>query len=181
MKNDKGINYELPLHKIDHLKLQLQKTIQGMEPKVGCNIQKYYDKLDVALGKIGGETEAQKHEIKTDDKLTIETKNLIQKRNALRGKPKSSLNFREKIELIELRKTVKKMIREDIRKYDTERILDIMRESNSLKKVKKELFPNRGLISKMTNKKGKIIYNRRKIVKIATDFYVQVSSQKSGP
>ncbi len=53
-----------------------------------------------------------KRQIKTDDKLSVQTRNLILKRMGIRKK--ITLSIKEQIELTELRKLIKKKIREDV-------------------------------------------------------------------
>ncbi len=67
---------------------------------------------------------------------------------------------------------VKKRIREDITKFNHEKIGQIIEESQSTKKVKKEVSERNSLIMKLGKEDGKVKYNREGIVKIAKKLYV---------
>lgn len=87
-------------------------------------------------------------------------------------------SIKDKVELIELSKLIRRKIRQDINNYDTSKILKIMEESNSLKKFRKEIYPHRSLIPKMSDKKGEATHDREKIVNIATQFYGSLYSME---
>ncbi len=72
---------------------------------------------------------------------------------------------KERIERVELRKTVKKRIQSDIRGYDEKQIQKILRGTGSTKKVKKMLWPNQALMPRINHAKGIKEYNRSEIVR----------------
>jgi len=78
-----------------------------------------------------------KKHIKTDDKLSLETKSLIDRRQLLRSK--IGLSISEQIELVELKKLIKKRIREDIRRFEETIISDIIEDTWSTRKTRKAL------------------------------------------
>lgn len=81
---------------------------------------------------------------------------------------KAYKSLRDRIEIMELRRTIKRKIREDIKECDASRILEIMQNSRSIKKVKREIYPYRTLIPKMRDSKGKLIYGRIPQVQMVT-------------
>ncbi len=78
---------------------------------------------------------------------------------------------RERIELIELRKTVKKLVREDLQNAEERLIREIIEKTGSIKMMKKESSGYQNLIPKVKNDRGEKVYGREGIVKIATEFY----------
>ncbi len=79
--------------------------------------------------------------------------------------------MKEKIEIVELQKLIKKKIRQDIWEYDNDKINAILEEDWSTRKVKKELSEGRNLITNVRNKDGVVVYGRDEIMKTITEFY----------
>ncbi len=77
----------------------------------------------------------------------------------------------QKIEVTELKKLVKKEIRKDIMAYEEEKITEIIEETWSTKKIRKELCQGQRMITELQNKGGAKVINRKKIISEATEFY----------
>ena len=77
----------------------------------------------------------------------------------------------ERIELTELQKTIKREIRKDIRRYEEEKIMDIIDDSGSTKKLKKALNRGQYLITRMRNEKGESTGRREDILEVTTRYY----------
>ena len=167
--NRRAHGTELPLNRITFWKEKVKKELSKLEINLNSNTANSYEAFVNIISNIGmNEFITPKNS--PNDKLTDNTKNLIQKRKELIEKT-GKLDKTEVIELTELRKLIKKSIREDIRNYDTARIAEILEDSRSFKKAKKELYPHKPLISGFRNKKGLLTQDREVIVKTATDFY----------
>lgn len=115
--------------------------------------------------------------LKTNDKLTSKTKNLIKERNALRAKfPKST---KEKIQIVELNKLTRKEIRNTIKNYNNKIATEIIEGTWSTKKAKKALSTGKPLLVKLKKEQnGKLIFNRVELVELAADFYAKLYSKE---
>lgn len=95
------------------------------------NIQESYNFFEQALNTIAAKFGINKNMVKTEDKLSRETKNLINKRSKIRSR--TYLNIKEQIELTELRKVIKKKIWEDIKKFENKLTQEIIESTWSTK------------------------------------------------
>ena len=102
-----------------------------------------------------------------NDKLTQETKMLIELRNKLCGKENKTP--RERIELSELRNTVRKAIRKDLMKYHQNIVKECTKNAWSIKKIRKQLYPDQNLMCGLKDSKGKLVKERKGIVNVATE------------
>ncbi len=118
----------------------------------------------------------KKNRIVTDDKLSRETKELIEERNK-RAWNENKTKI-EKMELQFLRRKVKYKIREDIKNYHEEKIKEVIGTYGSIKKTNNELITGRNVTIVLKDEGGEKIYNREGIVKIAMDFYKKLYSGK---
>ena len=96
--------------------------------------------------------------MKTDDKLTSNTKKLIEESEKIRKR--NHKDVKDKIAYVKLRKLVKKEIRTDLKEYEIEAIKRILQENWSLRKIKKESSSRTRLITKLKGKNN-----------LATKFY----------
>jgi hypothetical protein len=115
------------------------------------------------------EAKVKKEINKTEDKLSEKTKEIIGKRNEMILK--SNKTITERIETTELRKTVAKLIKQDIKEYNEKMTREILDKSWSIKKVKKSLCTGQYLMNSLINKDGTREFRRDEMVQIATDFY----------
>ena len=108
----------IPIHKRDEAASALARKLETLQwdEIQPSKVQESYNFLENSLKEILKIFGINKGEIRTDDKLSLKTKQLILVRTNLRSKV--SLNLKEQIELVELRKTIKKKIGEDIRAFD---------------------------------------------------------------
>lgn len=159
----------VPIHKTQELKDTLKQKLQEYKFTNQKNVQKKYDILEKSIKESVCLVGEKKLRPTTDDKLTTETKKLIDKRAKLRQiKTKSK---KVKIELTELNKLIKKEIRKDIKNYEDELTKEIIEESWSTKKVKKALSKGRNWMIGINTDEGKSIYNREKILEVTTKFF----------
>ncbi len=68
----------------------------------------------------------------------INTKKICARRNESAAKPFKSV--KEQLKLCEIRKAARRAIRRDIRKFDEERVQEILELFGSTKKMKKEAY-----------------------------------------
>lgn len=155
----------IPEHKKREANEYCLEQISKIEGNITkSNLQTRYNELEQIILLTGQKFGREGDRIKTDDKITENTKNLIKERNQLKNKKQR--NSRERIELIELNKTIKRKIREDMKEYEEKRIKEILEESGSTKRTRKELIEGYSLITKLGKRKS-----RKGIVEEATMFY----------
>ncbi len=92
---------------------------------------------------------------------------------------KTCKSNRDKIEIRELQKLVRRKVREDIRRYDERKIVNIIEDSWSTRKVKKELNQGRTMINKMKDKNGKLVKDREGILQMVTEFHEDLHGGKA--
>jgi len=73
---------------------------------------------------------------KRESKISEETKVLMKKRREM----KEEENYIKRIEYIELNKTARKKIREDVRRYNENLVRNTIEENKNLKKAKQQLM-----------------------------------------
>jgi len=132
-------------------------------------IQAAYDPLEREILENLKNFGINKNDIKTDDKLSLGIKTLIEKRTQI--KSKVTLNVSEQLELVELKKLIKKKIQEDLKSYNEQVAREIIESTWSSKKTKKALSLGQNLLPRIKNKEGEEISDRDKIVEIATNFF----------
>lgn len=89
----------------------------------------------------------------TNDKLTCKTKELIERREQMRKEKDPSPQ--QKNETAEIKKIVKKEIKKDCRNYAERIVKEIIEETGSTRKMKRELPRGTKLLTGMKNKEGK--------------------------
>jgi len=77
----------------------------------------------------------------------------------------------EYLELVEIKKLIKKKIREDLRKHNEQVAREIIESTWSTKKTKKVLALGQNLLPRIKNKEGVEIFDRDKIVEVASSFF----------
>lgn len=149
-----------------------QKLNEEFQVKEDLDIQELYDKI-ISTIKWAVEQENKEHrstdKIKSK-KITEKTKELIMKREELNRKINKTAT--EKIEHTEIRKLVKREIKNDIRNYEENIIKEILETTKSTKTIKKELNQtSKCWIQKIEKEDKTVEYNREMIVEEATKFY----------
>lgn len=167
VREDKTGKRIIPRHKMGEAKKELNRLINQGDLE-WMKIQESYDYIENCILNITQLYGKNKIKESTDDKISKETKTLIEKRNNLESK-ENKTNL-EKIELLVLKKTVKQKIRKDVKEYEELKIKEILEESGSTKKVKKEL-------SKIRKARKSII---EEIVETATEFFGKLYSNNRG-
>ncbi len=168
-KKTRKIEKIIPTYNLSTANKELQEYTGKIVKNEAQSMQESYDILEWGIRKIIDKFGVNRGKIKTDDKVTRETKELIEKRNILLRKDQRTRE--EKIELTLLKSQVKQAIRKDLKDYESTAIEEILEENGSSKKVKKFVFPEKSLITSIKSTKGEKISGRREIVKEATEFY----------
>ncbi len=83
------------------------------------------------------------------------------------------------VELIELNKLIKKKICQGIRDYEEQQIKDILEGKWSTRMTRKAIYRNKSLMTKIKDRRGTLIHNRKEIVKIVTQFYENQCPKKN--
>ena len=84
-----------------------------------------------------------------------------------------------KIEYKELCKTVRKQMRNEIRKYNVQLVQKALTENKGLKSAKLKTKEGKSLMVAVRNKDGSIATDRDKIVKRCAEFYMELYSSTS--
>ena len=77
----------------------------------------------------------------------------------------------KRIEYIELNKTLRKKIREDVRRYNENLVRNTIEENKSLKKTKQQLMIGKKQIVAVKRPDGTVTRNKEEIIKIFENFY----------
>lgn len=102
----------IPVHKIGEVRRELKEKLGNLTVNSSdLNVQEMYDGMGKIIEEVMRKNGKCKDTESTDDKLTMETKNLIKEREALRMK--KDLYIKQRIQLIELQKVVKRAIKKD--------------------------------------------------------------------
>ncbi len=73
---------------------------------------------------------------------------------------------------------VKNKLRKNVRNFEENKMKEILKESGSIKKVRKELSKGRSMIIATENHKGKKEYNRAGTAEIATNYFKKLYSME---
>ncbi len=152
----------IPVHRRPEAEPKLEEKLKlvDWEKTNLANFQENYDYLEKILNVIVREFGINKKQIKTDDKVSPHTKNLIKKRMEIRKN--IALSIKEQIELIELRKLIKKKIKEDSTSFEEEIVENIIESTWSTKQTNWALTRGRFLLPKIKNNQCTLIFDRGK-------------------
>ena len=109
------------------------------------------------------------------DKISESTKDMLRKRREM----KQDATQYSKIEYRELCKTVRKQMREEIRKYNVQLVQKALTENKGLKSAKLKTKEGKSLMVAIRNKDGSITTDRDKIVERCAEFYRELYSSST--
>ena len=109
-----------------------RKLAYEEQPNETLSMQVINNNLEKTLNEASNIFGKKKEKENTDDKITKKTKGLIKRRGELRNKP--ILTELEKIELAEIRKLVRREIKNDCRIFDEQKTEEIIKETWSTRK-----------------------------------------------
>ena len=132
-------------------------------------VKQMYDNIEEVIKEAGVKYGNNKGRENTDDKISEHTKNLIAKREELRRV--GMKNTEQRLELNMLHRLVRREIRQDIRRYEELRAIEIINESGSTRKVNRELTKGYKIINKLKNEVGILKTGKKEVMEIATDYY----------
>ncbi len=168
-KQVRKIEKIIPTYNLTIANTELQEYTGKIVKNEAQSVQESYDILEWGITKIIDKFGENRGKIKTYDKITSETKELIEEKNTLFRKNQRTRE--EKIELTLLKNQVKQAIWKDLKDYESTAIEEILKECGSSKKVKKFVFQDKSLITSIMTTKGEKISGKREIIKEATEFY----------
>ncbi len=87
-------------------------------------------------------------------------------------------NDPEQVELIELRKLIKKKIKEDLTRFEEEIAENIIESTWSTKQANRALTRGTFLLPKIRNNQGTLTFDRGKIIETTKDFFKGLYSDK---
>ena len=157
-------------------------NLKNKETEFKLNIQNRYSLLDEenigidemserfstivkeAALEVGGKKHKEKY-----NKLSAETKTLMQKRREMKVR-----SVRNKIEYVELTKTINKKRKEDVRKFNVQKINEAIVAGTSVKVVKRKLGIGKNQMYAIKKPNNEITYNRNEIIKVVEEFYTDL-------
>ncbi len=146
-----------------------RRSKRGKQEWANLTLQESYDTVVELIKCTVNQYGMFRQTIKTDDKLITKTRMLNEERDTL--EQKENKLPKEKLELILLWKKIKLEIRKHLKNYECKVIENILNDSKSTKKINKELFTNKKLISRMYKRDGDSVHGRNEIVEVATNYY----------
>ena len=164
---------------MDEAKGYIDERLKKIEEKANeYSVQEMYNNFEETIAEAVEKFSVRKKAVETDDKLKRTTKETIQKRNEIEERENKTL--REKLELLLLRKKAKKEIKTDIREYEENRIVEILKESGSTKKFRKEMMEGTSLLIYIKDNEGRRVHDRKGITQVATEFYRELYKEEVG-
>ena len=165
-------NLVVPVSQVQASKQFLEEQLIKIGGDGDLDFQLRYDKLceaiEVTISKFGKKAK----DIKTEDKLSTETKKLLKLRQTLAKK--NTKSPREKIELGEINKAIRKAIRKDTQEFDEKVIIQTLFDTSSTKKANKVLHHNQNLIVAMQDSNDREVYHRDRIIKVVSEYYANL-------
>jgi len=159
---------------MDHIRQRLESG----GDRDNITMQEYYSEIVKVMKEAVEKYGKLKGEITTNDKISRETKDIISRREVLRRK--STKTGRDIVELAELRKTIKREVRRDIKKYDEEVTCEIIERYGSTKRLWKELKKEQDMVTNLKSKEGKSETDTKRMIMVASEFYEKLYGRDGG-
>ena len=157
-------------NKATEFSLNIQNRYSVLNSEENLDIDHINDQftniMKEAALEVGGKSERQK-----SDKLSVETRQLMKRRRNMR-----TTSIRDKIELAELTKTINKKKKEDVRKFNMQKINEAVILGTSFKTAKRRLGIGKSQMYAVKKPDGEVTYNRNEIIKVVEDFYTNLYS-----
>ncbi len=168
-KNNRQAKMVIPVHKYPTVNTILENEQKSSKFKTTDQVQNIYGVLkgtiQYTIKKVGNSRTI----IKTDKKLSEDTRKLLEKRRNQNSKPQKTAL--ERLELRELRKLVRRKIRQDIKYFEESTVEEIIKNSGSIKLARKQIQRGSHMFIKLKDNEGEIKYVREEISDIASAFY----------
>ena len=148
-------------------RLQEQLTQAKFDKEKGT--QELYDTLEKCINQASRDAEKKTRDMKNTEKLSKDTRELIERRMKLQQA--RDLSEHNRLEYLKLDKIVKREIRKDIRKYRSEQTKQIIESSKTIRKAKGNLNKGKKWMLATKSSEGKNITSRKNINNIVTDYY----------
>ncbi len=166
-----AINYDVLHTKSEAFQLELSNRFNALVID-SDNIDRYNQETiqivrDAATTIAGCKRRTNKH-----DKISDQTKAMLKKRREM----KIDLTKWSKIEYVELCKTIRKRMREEIRRYNVALVERALLENKGLKSSKQKIANGRKLMVAVKAENGSIITDRTKIAERCAEFYSKLYS-----
>ena len=160
----------IPIHKTSDAGKFLEGQSRAVEGSAqSLEVQELYNSIERAIKETEERFGKEREKIRTDDKLDKRTKELIEKREKMRLLVNPSTV--QRIELSELSKLVKREIKKDSRNYEEEQVKEIIEESWSTRRLKREISKGTKIMMGVRDKKIKLVTGRDKIIQVITKFF----------
>ena len=110
----------------------------------------------------------QKKGNKRNSKLSAKTKTLMEQR---RNFKLNKLSTKNKVEYTELCKLVRREVRNDIRKYNTDLVRSYIEKNKGYRQARKAISVGRNVVTAVTDAKGNVVTEKNKILEECRTFY----------
>src|SRR5713101_6851920 len=158
-KNRKNINTKILASKSKEFEIELKNRFDLLDNNHDDLDQHNTEITDTLLSAV--KSIAIDNSVKKCERISEETKTLIKKRKTL-NQDKNNIS---KIEYSELCKTIRKNIRQDIRKYNTNQIENTIKTNKNMKIMRRNLNTGRDQLLNIRGKDGNITSDPNKITK----------------
>ena len=176
-KNRKNINTKILASKSKEFEIELKNRFDLLDNNHDDLDQHNTEITDTLLSAV--KSIAIDNSVKKCERISEETKTLIKKRKTL-NQDKNNIS---KIEYSELCKTIRKNIRQDIRKYNTNQIENTIKTNKNMKIMRRNLNTGRDQILNIREKDGNITSDPNKITKCFHELFTEIFKEtiKSTP
>ncbi|XP_072016969.1 uncharacterized protein [Amphiura filiformis] len=154
--------------KKEEFQLELKNRFQALQEKEDTDLDNWNDQLldiiEESALQVAGKARKEK-----ESKISDSTKQLLEKRRYMK---RDGIGI-QNIEYSETCKTIRKKMREDIRKFNTRKIKETIENNRSLKKTNKKLSDGNQKIITLLDKNGQEIRDQDLILQRLGEFYEQ--------
>ena len=164
------IDYKLLNTHQDLFQIQLQNKFSELKISYD-DIESYNREIVTIVNEAARIIASSKRTIKID-KISESTKDMLRKRREM----KQDATQYSKIEYTELCKTVRKQMREEIRRHNVHLVQQALMQNRGLKSAKLKSKEGKSLMVAIRNKDGSITTDRDKIVERCAEFYRELYS-----
>jgi len=149
--------------------IELTNRFQALQEEKDTDLDTWNEQIVDIIQESALKTAGRQRQTK-DSKISDSTKRLMEKRRKMK---RDGIGI-QNVEYTETCKTIRKKMREDIRKYNTLKIHETIESNSSLKKTKQKLSPGKQKIITLLDKDGNEIKDQDMILKRIEEFYEEL-------
>ena len=165
------ISHKPKLEKINKeiYKSTLKNNLEKLQNKSEDKVQEIYNQIQSHILQAVKTASLKEAGIRNKQKLSVNTIQLIEQREIVK-----QISSEDSKEYSEINKMTKRAIRKDVREYNVNLTRNILENSKSIKRIKKELGNGKYWMLGAKDEKGNTTKSRYEIVRAATNFYKQL-------